>query len=149
MRLMDKPPTRWGDMPAACQAAISKKTDGAITSEDSWVKNECMLCPFCGGGDADHYISRCVCCWATTRAGQESLGAERAARRVRDAGIMHLHGIRESYDHPTVTHAAPRSATEHAIDYIFDSSVLLTNMDTWADPEDLDGGMVALALEEY
>jgi hypothetical protein len=58
-----------------------------INTEEEWVHNEKMPCPFCKGADgtdADHWISRCLKIWCASDAGKTFFGIDKAVTKSRE-----------------------------------------------------------------
>ena len=145
---MDKEPTKWEDISPEARALISTRL--GISDAEGWLRLENHPCPFCGP-DPDHLVSRCVPIWMTTDRAKGMVGADKAARRVRDAlGINSLEAIYESFLDSSVIGLCSEEVIHQALDRIVDSSLLLTHLDgAVASADDLSEQETVLALSEF
>ena len=78
MRLKDKPPTKWCDIPEQMKVHLAAY---GIHGEEDWLKLEETPCTMCGP-NANHWWSRCVKIWATTPQARQRLQTARDSRRT-------------------------------------------------------------------
>ena len=147
---MDKPGTLYKDVSADGRAVL--RDEYAIGDDAAYnlVKEQpCVICKK-QGRPVDHMLNRCLGIWGTTPHCTDTIGADAAARKRRDfLGINALHEIRDSYDDASVPHC-DRLVLEQHLDCIFESSPTLMNLDVMYEcADELDDGMLALALAEF
>ena len=147
---MDKPGTLYKDVSADGRAVL--RDEYAIGDDAAYNLAKEQPCVICKkqGRPVDHMLNRCLGIWGTTPHCTDTIGADAAARKRRDfLGINALHEIRDSYDDASVPHC-DRLVLEQHLDCIFESSPTLMNLDVMYEcADELDDGMLALALAEF
>ena len=78
----DKPPTKWGEIKDEDVLAHLQNQFG-ITDEAAWERQGQLPCPWCPR--PDHRLWHCLKVFAASERGKAFFGADKAAKRIRDA----------------------------------------------------------------
>jgi hypothetical protein len=84
MRLFDKEPTKWEDIPAPVQSQLGSKHN--INDKSTWEARGDERCFICPPGRRSHPLSRCIRVWASTVKGQAFFGSAKAAEYLASLG---------------------------------------------------------------
>lgn len=93
MRLMQKKPTKYADIPPQLRTHLAGSR--GIANESDWDAKGDQPYELCGP-NADHWLNRCVNkIWASTQKGQAHFGPAKAAQRMMQLAPQKMNAVQE------------------------------------------------------